>query len=402
MVEATQGVMQKRHNFVFHGKTGDFFVLCLVNLLLTMITFGIYSPWAFVKFQRYIYENMELNGVRFKYSGTGGALFASVVLLSILFFGSFFLCTSINPKLMFLPVIIFAILTPLLAVKGLHYQAMMTSLNGVRFGFNCPIGQAVWALLVLPILLILSLILMVVLMNAVMASPSDIGDVITRLEVNIPVIFLGTGAIGGVIIGKYMQLIGKNARYGRHPFDIAVSIKRCVMTFVLGMAIPVPFIMVIIKLIAPLYMSMVFAAAMPGMGGIGESALVDIIAEYQSRIVVSYLLYFAGIILSSLFVYTSLRNIFINGLSLGNKLKFGSTLTFVGIVMQSLILMLVSFVTFGLALPWAIIRFYRYLAQNTVVIGDLDALDLVDSDELLETGFFATLSRGMVSGIPFI
>lgn len=399
MAEATQGVMQKRHNFVFHGKTGDFFVLCLVNLLLTMVTFGIYSPWAFVKFQRYIYENMELNGVRFKYNGTGGALFASVVLLSILFFGSFFLCTSINPKLMFLPVVIFAILTPLLALKGLHYQAMMTSLNGVRFGFNCSVGQAVWALVVLPILLILALMLIVVLLNAIMASPSDIGDVITRLEVNIPVIFLGAGAIGGVIIGKYMQLIGKNARYGRHPFDIAVSIKRCVMTFVLGMAIPIPFIIVIIKLIAPLYMSMVFASA---LGGVGQLAVGDIIAEYQSKIVVSYLLYFAGIILSSLFVYTSLRNIFINGLSLGNTLKFGSTLTFVGIVMQSLMLMMVSFVTFGLALPWALIRFYRYLAQNTVVIGDLDALELVDSDEPLETGFFATLSRGMVSGFPFI
>lgn len=399
MAEATQGVMQKRHNFVFHGKTGDFFVLCLVNLLLTMVTFGIYSPWAFVKFQRYIYENMELNGVRFKYNGTGGALFASVVLLSILFFGSFFLCTSINPKLMFLPVVIFAILTPLLALKGLHYQAMMTSLNGVRFGFNCSVGQAVWALVVLPILLILALMLIVVLLNAIMASPSDIGDVITRLEVNIPVIFLGAGAIGGVIIGKYMQLIGKNARYGRHPFDIAVSIKRCVMTFVLGMAIPIPFIIVIIKLIAPLYMSIVFASA---LGGVGQLAVGDIIAEYQSKIVVSYLLYFSGIILSSLFVYTSLRNIFINGLSLGNTLKFGSTLTFVGIVMQSLMLMMVSFVTFGLALPWALIRFYRYLAQNTVVIGDLDALELVDSDEPLETGFFATLSRGMVSGFPFI
>ncbi|MCZ5970771.1 DUF898 family protein, partial [Escherichia coli] len=44
---------------------------------------------------------------------------------------------------------------PCMAVKSLQYQANMTSLNDIRFGFNCSMMRAWWVMLGLPVLLAL-------------------------------------------------------------------------------------------------------------------------------------------------------------------------------------------------------------------------------------------------------
>lgn len=37
------------HSFVFHGTGERYFLICVVNVLLTIITLGIYLPWALMK-----------------------------------------------------------------------------------------------------------------------------------------------------------------------------------------------------------------------------------------------------------------------------------------------------------------------------------------------------------------
>ncbi|MBT9430766.1 DUF898 family protein, partial [Candidatus Symbiopectobacterium endolongispinus] len=56
-----------KHAVVFHGKSGEYFLIWLVNALLTTITLGIYSAWATVRTCRYFYGNTEINGDRFDY-----------------------------------------------------------------------------------------------------------------------------------------------------------------------------------------------------------------------------------------------------------------------------------------------------------------------------------------------
>ena len=64
------------HSFVFHGTGERYFLICVVNVLLTIITLGIYLPWALMKCKRYLYANMEVNGQRFSYGITGGMVSA--------------------------------------------------------------------------------------------------------------------------------------------------------------------------------------------------------------------------------------------------------------------------------------------------------------------------------------
>lgn len=78
------------HSFVFHGTGERYFLICVVNVLLTIITLGIYLPWALMKCKRYLYANMEVNGQRFSYGITGGNVF-----VSCLFF-LFFLFRNLN------------------------------------------------------------------------------------------------------------------------------------------------------------------------------------------------------------------------------------------------------------------------------------------------------------------
>jgi uncharacterized membrane protein YjgN (DUF898 family) len=56
-------------NFAFHGTGSEYFRIWIVNLLLTLVTFGIYSAWAKVRRMRYLHENTELMGARFGYHG---------------------------------------------------------------------------------------------------------------------------------------------------------------------------------------------------------------------------------------------------------------------------------------------------------------------------------------------
>jgi len=66
-------------NLEFVGEGGDFFVLMLINGLLTAITFYIYMPWAWVNVRKWMLEHVKLNveGRRYgmTFTGTGGELF---------------------------------------------------------------------------------------------------------------------------------------------------------------------------------------------------------------------------------------------------------------------------------------------------------------------------------------
>ena len=55
-------------SFSFEGTSGEFFRIWIVNIALTILTLGIYSAWAKVRTNRYIYANTYLNGSNFEYN----------------------------------------------------------------------------------------------------------------------------------------------------------------------------------------------------------------------------------------------------------------------------------------------------------------------------------------------
>ena len=53
--------------FSFTGKTGEYFGIWIVNVLLIIITLGIYTAWAKVRTKRYFYGHTLLNNSPFDY-----------------------------------------------------------------------------------------------------------------------------------------------------------------------------------------------------------------------------------------------------------------------------------------------------------------------------------------------
>ena len=81
--------------FKFTGSGAEYFRIWIVNLLLTILTLGIYSAWAKVRRLRYFYGNTTLAGSSFEYHGQPlqilkGRLIAVAVLIPYFLVAWFF------------------------------------------------------------------------------------------------------------------------------------------------------------------------------------------------------------------------------------------------------------------------------------------------------------------------
>lgn len=63
------------HALDYTGRTGALFGLFFRNLLLTLITLGIYRFWAKTRVRRFLWSNTRIDGEAFEYTGTGKELF---------------------------------------------------------------------------------------------------------------------------------------------------------------------------------------------------------------------------------------------------------------------------------------------------------------------------------------
>lgn len=73
----------EQHVLSFHGTGGAFFALVLKNMVLTLLTLGIYMPWARTERRKFLLQNVEIDGHRLRYHGTGKELFLGYVKIAV-------------------------------------------------------------------------------------------------------------------------------------------------------------------------------------------------------------------------------------------------------------------------------------------------------------------------------
>lgn len=350
---------------------------------------------ALVKCRRYIYQHVTLKGQPFSYKGTGGAIFVSMLLIMIVYFFSIFCFSGQHFVLGFF---LFALLIcgiPCMAVKSLQYQANMTSLNGIRFGFNCSMLRAWWVMLGLPVLLALAFWLALYLIAQVMTS---IGGLVFNLVVLSLLSAVGLGVVHGITYSKWMPLLGNNATFGTHQFSIKVNVKECIKGCMLAILTMVPFIIVIGIMIAPVFQQLMMMT-MLGRAGAGS----DLILQYYPQIMASYFLYFVAILVFASYLYATLRGLFLNNLTLANgTIHFHSSVTTFGMLLRMFAILMGASITCGLAYPWLKMWMVGWIANNTHVQGDLDSLELTNDDKPQDSGPLMWISRGIMPYVPFI
>jgi uncharacterized membrane protein YjgN (DUF898 family) len=145
--------------FIFTGSGSEYFRVWIVNLLLTILTLGIYSAWAKVRRMRYFYGNTKLGSVSFDYHGDPMAILRGRI-VALLFFGAYNISWNISGGAGLIMLAVLAGLMPWLLWKSLQFKLYNTSYRGIRFGFGGRATKVYFVYLLLPLLTLFSMYLL--------------------------------------------------------------------------------------------------------------------------------------------------------------------------------------------------------------------------------------------------
>ncbi|ALZ75414.1 YjgN family protein [Rheinheimera sp. F8] len=120
---------------LFTGNGREYFGIWIVNLLLSVLTLGIYSAWAKVRTLQYFYGHSRVDGQGFRYLATPLQILKGR-LIAVAFFAVISLLSHFFPIFALIFAIVFLFLTPWLLNQSLKFNFRMTSYRNVRFGFN--------------------------------------------------------------------------------------------------------------------------------------------------------------------------------------------------------------------------------------------------------------------------
>ena len=118
----------------FTGNGREYFGIWIVNLLLSVLTLGIYSAWAKVRTLQYFYGHSRVDGQGFRYLATPLQILKGR-LIAVAFFAVISLLSHFFPVFALVFAIAFLFLTPWLLNQSLKFNFRMTSYRNVRFGF---------------------------------------------------------------------------------------------------------------------------------------------------------------------------------------------------------------------------------------------------------------------------
>lgn len=140
----------------FHGKGGEYFKIWIVNILLTIVTVGIYSAWAKVRNHRYFYSNTEIGKGSFEYTANPVAILKGRI-VAVVFLLAFSYSSSAMPILYGILTLILMLAMPWLINRSMAFRNRNTVYRNVRFGFDGDYMGALKAFILWPIAGVLTL-----------------------------------------------------------------------------------------------------------------------------------------------------------------------------------------------------------------------------------------------------
>jgi len=143
----------------FTGTGGEYFRIWIVNLLLTLVTLGIYSAWAKVRRLQYFYRHTELAGSGFDFHGSAvriliGRVVAFVMLLAYNY------SVRLHSIFTLVIIVLLAAVMPWLLRNSFRFRLYNSSWRGTRFHFRGSVGGAYRVFLLNGFLTIITLYVM--------------------------------------------------------------------------------------------------------------------------------------------------------------------------------------------------------------------------------------------------
>ena len=143
---------EQTYQLEFTGAAGEYFRIWIINAFLTVITLGIYYPWAKVRTRRYLYAHTTLDGHAFDYLANpiallkGNLILATGFILLILF-------QQFVPKYEGIIVLGFYMVIPYLVYKSLRFRLYHSAYRNIRMHFHGSAAESYriycwWSLLI--------------------------------------------------------------------------------------------------------------------------------------------------------------------------------------------------------------------------------------------------------------
>lgn len=385
---------QLTHPITFSGKGGEFFGIWIVNVLLSIVTLGIYSAWAKVRTKRYFYGNTHLAGDNFEYHAKPmqilkGRIVALVVVMVWLVANQFF------PEVSFALLLVFYVALPWLLWSNARFDAAMTSYRNVHFSFNSALKQAYVSLLGRGIGALLISLTYFAIATAI-GNVSSVASVVMFVLAMPLIMVLYAWVMAGV-----HRYFANGYQYGDWKFSVEIELSFFIKTYCKAM---------LLGTIAGVLISAVGLFGL--MGGIDFSALqtgdISSITEGAFAFAIIPAIYVAMLVLTiTLTAYTTtrIRNYVFSRLMTQQadrdeaKLQFQSQFTvgsLLGLIISNFLLQVV---TLGLARPWVMVRSSRYTAQRTAVIGDMSLLVAQDQESEVKSAISDEVAQAFDLGL---
>lgn len=317
---------QSQKNFVpvsfnFYGNTSEFFGIWIVNVLLTILTLGVYSAWAKVRTNQYFYGNTELDNHRFAYLAKPLDILKGRIVAVVLFTAYYFL-SSAYPKIGLAFALALLVATPWLICASMRFNLRMTSYRNVRFDFTGKYLQAFWYLVILPIICLI---------------PFGLG---------LPYAFC-----------KIDRFLISNVKYGDKQMKATFGAQEYYITVLILMCISSAIMMVVMMIMAMLGFSAENMVAEEGVAAKGFSFMLIIG-------VVLYVLFINGM---TAYYQVTIRNHILNNSRLDNIAAFTSNYKMISYTVLLFTNFIAIVCSFGLAYPWIKIRTTNYAITHTDV-----------------------------------
>lgn len=358
-----------KHAVVFHGKSGEYFLIWLVNALLTTITLGIYSAWATVRTRRYFYGNTEINGDRFDYHAEPiQILKGRIIVIGAL--ALLYILLLFTPLVGLAVLLVFTALLPMLIIRNWRYNAIMTSYRGVRFNYLGSVKSGYWTFLAVPLLMVAVLVLLMTTVGSFSSFISNPIPLIVAALLYIPALI----ALGGVM--KYMiaDLYVNNLRFGTAAFNAAISKAAFIKIAFCSLLAFLPFLIWTLWFSGAVLLSVMEYVQTGGH----ITHRVDYTSPYEGifKLIAAYVSLIIGGLVAKCYIVVAERNYIFGNTTLSDNVQVHSTMKLGAYLMLLFTNTLITLFSFGLAAPVAQVRYARFMASATQVSGDLSLLNV--------------------------
>lgn len=305
--------------FEFTGKAGEYFKIWIVNVVLTILTLGVYSAWAKVRNKRYFYGNTRLDGSSFEYLANPVAIFkgrliafavVAVYVVTVRFF-------PLSEPLFWL---LFVIALPWLVVRALAFNARNSAFKNIRFDFKGDYGDAFMVFIGLPLLNVITL-----------------------------------GLAYPYFVYRQKQFVVANSGFGLSRFRYDASAKSFYGVYLKAFA----------GLVGVVILYALFSGGMLAMipTAQGAAEMPQVPPAAMAWMMVPMLVIFALYLLIGTYIQTATANLLLNGAHVRQQRLRSSlrTRTMFWIYLGNVAAVVLSL---GLLIPWAKIRLARYRFEN--------------------------------------